>query len=74
LPWLEREFEWTDRHALNFMRVYELTGKSENFSDLSLPVSGLYLLAAPSTPDEVQQEVIAHAVAGKVMKKQKATP
>jgi hypothetical protein len=24
LPWLQREFGWTDRHALNYMRVYEL--------------------------------------------------
>src|SRR5262245_24389369 len=49
LPWLEREFRWTDDTALNFMRVYELS-KSRNFRDLSLPVSALYLLAAPSTP------------------------
>ena len=35
LPWLRREFGWTDRHALNYMRVYELSLKSENFSDLS---------------------------------------
>jgi hypothetical protein len=31
------------------MRCHELA-KSANFADLSLPVSGLYLLAAPSTP------------------------
>ena len=24
LPWLQREFGWTDRYALNYMRVYEL--------------------------------------------------
>jgi hypothetical protein len=48
LSWLKREFGWTDRHALNFMRVYKLTqSRSENFSDLVVPVSGLYLLAAP---------------------------
>ena len=26
LPWLHREFGWTDRHALNYTRVYELSG------------------------------------------------
>jgi hypothetical protein len=63
-PWLEREFGWTDRHALNYVRVYELSLKSENFSDLGIPVSGLYLLAAPSTPPEAVDEVIERAKSG----------
>src|SRR5262245_41804252 len=49
LPWLDREFGWEESTALNHMRVHELS-KSANFADLSLPISGLYLLAAPSTP------------------------
>jgi hypothetical protein len=65
LNWLHREFEWTDRHARNFMRTYELSLKSENLSDLNIPVSGLYLLAAPSTPPEAQQTIIAAARTGK---------
>ena len=64
LPWLQREFGWTDRHALNYMRVYEVSLKSENFSDLRIPVSGLYLLAAPSTPPEAVDEVIERAKSG----------
>jgi hypothetical protein len=64
LPWLEREFGWTDRHALNYTRVYELSLKSENFSDLEIPVSALYLLAAPSTPPEAVDEVIECARTG----------
>jgi hypothetical protein len=64
LPWLQREFAWTDRHALNYMRMYELSLKSENFSDLGIPVSGLYLLAAPSTPPEAVDEVIECAKSG----------
>jgi len=63
ISWLEREFGWTDDTALNFMRCHELA-KNRNFRDLSLPVSGLYLLAAPSTPDEVRDAVIARAAAG----------
>jgi hypothetical protein len=64
LPWLKREFGWTERHARNFMSVYELDGKSENISDLNIPVSGLYLLAAPSTPGEAKTEVIERAEKG----------
>jgi hypothetical protein len=61
---LQREFGWTDRHALNYMRVYELSLKSENFADLGIPVSGLYRLAAPSTPPEAVDEVIECAKSG----------
>src|SRR6516165_2822122 len=38
LPWLQREFGWTNRQALNYMRVHKLSLKSENFSDLRNPV------------------------------------
>jgi hypothetical protein len=64
LPWLQREFGWTDRHALKCMQVYELSLKSENFSDLRIPISGLYLLAASSTPPEAVDEVIQRAKSG----------
>jgi DUF3102 family protein len=64
LPWLEREFGWTDRTAENFINVHKLAAKSENFSDLSLPVSGLYMLAAPGTPEEVREAVMERAQSG----------
>jgi len=64
LPWLEREFGWTERTAQRFMQVHALAAKSENFTDLDLPVSGLYLLARPSTPDECRTEVIDRAQNG----------
>jgi hypothetical protein len=60
LPWLDREFGWTEQTALNFIRARELS-KSKNFLDLDLPVSALYLLAAPSTPDEARDEIINRA-------------
>jgi len=66
LPWLEREFGWTDDTALNFMRAHELA-KSRNFRDLNLPISGLYLLAAPSTPKEARDEIIERAQAGETV-------
>jgi hypothetical protein len=63
LPWLDREFGWSDDTARNFMQVSELT-ESRNFRDLSLPISGPYMLAAPSTPEQARQEVIARAEDG----------
>jgi hypothetical protein len=64
LPWLKMEFGWTDRTARNFINVYDQS-ESENFSDLNLPVSSLYLLCAPSTPEETRSEIIERARSGK---------
>jgi len=67
LPWLEREFGWDERTAQRFISVYELAGKSDNLSDLNLPVSSLYLLAAPSTPEQVRDEIIERASSGEIL-------
>jgi hypothetical protein len=66
LPFLDREFGWTEQTALNFIRAHDLS-KSKNFLDLELPVSALYLLAAPSTPAEAREAVTKRAQAGKQM-------
>jgi hypothetical protein len=67
--WLDREFGWSERTAQNFMRVFELSNsESENFADFNLPVSAIYLLAAPSTPKNVRGEVIERARAGEKIK------
>ena len=66
LPWLESEFGWTDKTAENFINVHKLAGKFENISNLDIPISGLYLLAAPAA-DEVRDAVIARAEAGEAM-------
>jgi len=71
LSWLKREFGWTEQTALNFIRVHELS-ESKNFLDLSLPVSGLYLLAAPSTPEAARDEIIERAAAGEPISVAKA--
>lgn len=60
--WLAAEFGMTDRSARNFMTVAERF-KSETVSDLIAP-RALYLLAAPSVPDEARQEAIERAEAG----------
>ena len=64
LPWLKREFSWTEMTATRFMNVYALQGRSNKLLDLDLPVSSLYLLAAPSTPEAARQEVLQRAAEG----------
>jgi hypothetical protein len=67
--WLKREFNWTYKTADNFMNVHKLVGsRCENFSHLSLPVSSLYLLAAPSTPAKAREEIITRAEKGEKLK------
>ncbi len=62
--WLDLEFSMTDRTARNYMRAAAWAeGKTEIISDLS-PTT-LYLLAAPSTPKEIQAEVVSDLKAGK---------
>ena len=63
LPWLDREFGWTEMTATRYINVYELS-KSNNLLDLDVPLSGLYLLAAPSTPEEARDEIVTRAKAG----------
>jgi hypothetical protein len=66
LPWLKQEFGWTDKTAENFINVYKFAGAQfEKFSNLNIPVSSLYLIAAPSTPEAARAKVIKQAEAGK---------
>jgi Protein of unknown function (DUF3102) len=68
--WLEREFGWSERTAQRYMQLYEFTQEEFQYDKLSvleLPLSGLYLLAAPSTPDEACNEIIQRAAAGEAI-------
>jgi len=57
LEWIGAEFGMSDRSARNFMYVAERFGdKMEIISNLD--ITTVYLLAAPSTPDEVRWEVL----------------
>jgi Protein of unknown function (DUF3102) len=72
LPWLDREFGWSEDTAENFMRVHKFVdglSNSETIRNLvlTLPVSSVYLLAAPSTPAEARDEIIERAEAGEVL-------
>jgi len=62
--WLKAEFQWSDRTAQNFIRVYE-SFKSENIADLNFSQTALYVLAA--APEEARLEAIELA-------KEKAIP
>ena len=55
--WLQAEFEWSLSAATKFMQVGERF-KNVNFTNLSVAPSALYLLAAPSTPEEAREEAI----------------
>jgi hypothetical protein len=46
--------------------------KSQNFCDLTIELSALYLISAPSTPEPVQREVIERAKRGEPMTRAKA--
>jgi hypothetical protein len=63
LPWLKREFGWSADTALRFMQVADFA-ENRNLRDLEIPVSGLYLLAAPSTPEAARDEVIERSEGG----------
>jgi hypothetical protein len=63
LGWLDREFGWSEMTALRFMQVHEL-GKSNNLLDSHLPMSGLYLLARPSTPEAVRDNILKRDKSG----------
>jgi hypothetical protein len=65
IAWLNREFQWSERTARNFIASYELAkNESANFADLNLNISSVYLLAAPSTPTKARAEVTRRAQAG----------
>jgi Protein of unknown function (DUF3102) len=61
--WLRREFDWDGRTAQRFMSVGERF-KNDNLSDLNIAPSALYLLAAPSTPETIGNDILARARAG----------
>jgi hypothetical protein len=66
LPWLRREFDWSESTAERYMRVNALaesvTVTERDLPDL--PLGGLYLLASPKTPRKTAEEVVTRARAG----------
>ena len=62
--WLQSEFNWSRRMAYNFIQVYEAFDSRANLAQVNLATSVLYLLAAPSTPPELREEVLHQAKEG----------
>ena len=63
MNWLKSEFSWSVSTATKFMRVGEQF-KFVNFTNLNINASALYLVAAPSTPQEARAEVLERASLG----------
>jgi hypothetical protein len=62
--WLKAEFNMSERTAENYMSVERAFGsKSETVADL--PPTLMYKLAAPSTPRQIREKVVADLEAGK---------
>ena len=64
VAWLKAEFDWTPRTGYNFINVYETFRDFEKFSKIDVAASALYLLAAPSTSQEVRDAFLRRAVSG----------
>lgn len=65
--WLKAEFGWSRRTAYNFINVFEAFGERANLAQISIATSALYLLAAPSTPQEMREEVLQRAKEGEAI-------
>ncbi len=67
LAWIKTEFGWSDQTARRFIHIYEFSRDSRfnNLLNSDLPLSGLYQLAAPKTPDEARQEIAERIEEGK---------
>lgn len=63
LPWIETEFAMSAETARKYMRVTTELG-SKFQPSWNLPVSALYALSAPSTPEPARAEVLDRAANG----------
>src|SRR5215831_1107977 len=62
--WLKAEFGWSDQQARRFMHIFERKSELNKLLNADLPISALYLLAAPSTPETARTEIIERAQGG----------
>ncbi|MEH2072597.1 MAG: DUF3102 domain-containing protein [Nostoc sp.] len=65
--WLKAEFGWSRRTAYNFINVYETLAERANLAQINIATSALYLLAAPSTPQNVREELLQRAHEGETI-------
>ncbi|NJO93582.1 MAG: DUF3102 domain-containing protein [Hydrococcus sp. RM1_1_31] len=65
--WLKAEFDWSRRTAYNFINVYEAFNERANLAQIDIATSALYLLAAPSTSQEIREEFLQRAKEGETI-------
>jgi Protein of unknown function (DUF3102) len=65
--WLKAEFDWSRRTAYNFINVYEAFNERANLAQIDIATSALYLLAAPSTSQEIRAEFLQRAKEGETI-------
>jgi Protein of unknown function (DUF3102) len=67
--WLKSEFDWSDQHARRLIHLYEQAPKLNKLlsGNFDLPISALYLLAAPKTPEAARTEIAECAKSGEPM-------
>ena len=69
VSWLRAEFEWSERTGYNYINIFESFGSFANVAKLetAASASALYLLAAPSTPQDARQEALKLVGGGKIL-------
>jgi CheY-like chemotaxis protein len=68
MTWVENEIKCHYSTALHFMRVWETFGEQkEQIADVGINVSVLYLLSAPSMPEQLRTEIVEMAKAGNLV-------
>jgi hypothetical protein len=75
LEWVTRTFpHWSPRTSYNYIGLYRFVqrhgGELETFQTRQIDLSAIYLLNAPSTPEEVRTEAIERAEAGEKVSRQ----
>jgi hypothetical protein len=73
--WINAEFGWSDQTAYRFIHVYQAQLNSEfhKLWNSDLPLSALYQLAAPKTPDRARKEIVERIEDGEEISVAKVT-
>jgi hypothetical protein len=66
--WLKREFSWSQDTASRFMQLAEDPIEFRKLRNLNRPLSSIYLLTTPSTPEAVREDIIERAGKGEKVK------
>lgn len=68
MTWVENEIKCHYSTALHFMRVWQTFGdRKEQIAHIGINASVLYLLSAPSTPEQLRIDIVERAKAGNLV-------